>query len=224
MKKRECIFLSFFLMLISFNYIKSSLKFNIPSNREKCFQQEIYLEGTLLIRYDLTGIEKYFKGQQEQYQLFQNIHIKIKNEKGNDVYISELKGRKDKFAIYLKYTGIYQICVYYNRPYNLRDLPDDILMGLKIRSDYHYTEIEKSLHKNDIKDFWNRIKAIKRDIFPSIEAEKKEIEEEDITTKSMINSIYTYYYLCLLQLIIVIIMIIFTLGNFKKYFKSISII
>ena len=224
MMKRKHIFLSFYLMLISFNYIKSSLKFNIPSNHEKCFQQEIYLEGTLLIRYDLSGFEKYFKGPEEQFQLFQNIHIKIKNEIGHDVHISELKSRKDKFAIYLKHTGIYQICVYYNKPNNLRELPDDILMGLKIRSDYHYTEIEKSLHKNDIKDFWNRIKAIKKDIFPSIEAEKKEIEEEDITTKSMINSIYTYYYLCLFQLIIVIVMIIFTIGNFKKYFKSISII
>ena len=224
MMKRKHIFLSFYLMLISFSYINSSLKFNIQSNHEKCFQQEIYLEGTLLIRYDLSGFEKYFKGPEEQFQLFQNIHIKIKNEIGHDIHISELKSRKDKFAIYLKYTGIYQICVYYNKPNNLRELPDDILMGLKIRSDYHYTEIEKSLHKNDIKDFWNRIKAIKKDIFPSIEAEKKEIEEEDITTKSMINSIYTYYYLCLFQLIIVIIMIIFTIGNFKKYFKSISII
>ena len=224
MMKRKHIFLSFYLMLISFNYIKSSLKFNIPNDHEKCFQQEIYIEGTLLIRYDLSGFEKYFKGPEEQFQLFQNIHIKIKNEIGHDIHISELKSRKDKFAIYLKYTGIYQICVYYNNPNNLRELPDDILMGLKIRSDYHYTEIEKSLHKNDIKDFWNRIKAIKKDIFPSIEAEKKEIEEEDITTKSMINSIYTYYYLCLFQLIIVIIMIIFTIGNFKKYFKSISII
>ena len=222
--KRKHIFLSFYLMLISFSYINSSLKFNIQSNHEKCFQQEIYLEGTLLIRYDLSGFEKYFKGPEEQFQLFQNIHIKIKNEIGHDINISELKSRKDKFAIYLKYTGIYQICVYYNKPNNLRDLPDDILMGLKIRSDYHYTEIEKSLHKNDIKDFWNKIKNIKRDIFPSIEAEKKEIEEEYITTKSMINSIYTYYYLCLFQLIIVIIMIIFTIGNFKKYFKSISII
>ena len=224
MKKRTHIFLSFYLILISFNYIKSSLKFNIPNDHEKCFQQEIYLEGTLLIRYDLSGFEKYFKSQEQQYQLFQSIHIKIKNEAGHDIHISELKSRKDKFAMYLKNIGIYQICVIYNKPKNLIDLPDDIFMGLKIRSDYHYTEIEKSLHKNDIKDFWNRIKNIKRDIFPSIEAEKKEIEEEDITTKSMINSIYTYYYLCLLQLIIVIIMIVFTIGNFKKYFKSISII
>ena len=224
MKKRTHIFLSFYLILISFNYIKSSLKFNIPNDHEKCFQQEIYIEGTLLIRYDLSGFEKYFKSQQQQYQLFQSIHIKIKNEAGHDMYISELKSRKDKFAIYLKNIGIYQICVIYNKPKNLIDLPDDVFMGLKIRSDYHYTEIEKSLHKNDIKDFWNRIKTIKRDIFPSIEAEKKEIEEEYITTKSMINSIYTYYYLCLFQLVIVVFMIIFTIGNFKKYFKSISII
>ena len=224
MKKRTHIFLLFCLILISFNYIKCSLKFNIPSDHEKCFQQEIYIAGTILIRYDLSGFEKYFKSEEEQYQLFQSIHIRIKSEKGNDVHISELKSRKDKFALYLEHIGVYQICVYYNKPKNLIELPDDIFMGLKIRSDYHYTEIDKSLHKDDIKEFRNRIKTIKRDIFPSIEAEKKEIEEEDITSQSMINSIYTYYYLCLLQLIIVIIMIIFTIGNFKKYFKSISII
>ena len=40
-----------------FNLSKQSLKFNIPNNREKCFTEEIYTNGTLLIRYDLKGVE-----------------------------------------------------------------------------------------------------------------------------------------------------------------------
>ena len=104
-----------YLIIISFNLINSSLKFNIPSYRDKCFQTEIYLEGTLLIRYDLIGFENYFKGQ-EQQELFNNIKIFIKNDKGQNVYETSLKSRKDKFAIFLKDPQVYYICTKYFKP------------------------------------------------------------------------------------------------------------
>ena len=54
------------LFLTCFNIIKTSLKFNIPSYKDKCFEQVLYLEGTFLIRYDLTGFEQYFNAQEQQ--------------------------------------------------------------------------------------------------------------------------------------------------------------
>ena len=222
-KKKLNLFITLFLIIISFNYTESSLKFNIPSHRDKCFQQEIYLEGTLLIRYDISGFEKYFKGT-KQDEFFHNIKILVKNEKGRSIYESFLKNRKDKIAIYIKYPEIYQVCARYFKSPGEKDLPNEILMGIKIRNDFHYTEIDNSLHKDDVKDFWKRISTIKKDMIPSLEVEKKEIEEEDNTAKSMIHSINTYKALCLLQLIIIIFMTTFTLYSFKNYFKSKSII
>ena len=136
----------------SFTFIESSLKFNIPSYRDKCFQQEIYLEGTLLIRYDLTGFEDFFKGK-EQQELFNSIKIFIKNEKGQNVYETSLKSRKDKFAVLLKEPQTSQICTRYFKPRRGKELPGFVMMGLKIRNDYHYTEIDNSLHREDVNHF-----------------------------------------------------------------------
>ena len=49
-------------------YSSSSLKFNIPNNRDKCFSEEIFQEGTLLIRYDLKGIESIKNEHQEKIE------------------------------------------------------------------------------------------------------------------------------------------------------------
>ena len=219
MLRKIDIFIYIYLILISFNFIESSLKFNIPAYRDKCFQEEIYIEGTILIRYDLTGFEKYFQGK-EQTELFKNIKIFIKNSNGKKIYETELKSRKDKFAIYLEEPGVYLICTHYFKPHRGKELPGSVLMGLKIRNDYNYKELEQSLHKSDIKDFWKRIRNIKQNMYPTIQAEKNEIEEEDKTAKSMISSINTYYTLCLIQLIIIILFTGFTLFSYRSFFKD----
>ena len=212
-----------YLIIISFNLINSSLKFNIPSYRDKCFQTEIYLEGTLLIRYDLIGFENYFKGQ-EQQELFNNIKICIKNDKGQNVYETSLKSRKDKFAIFLKDPQVYCICTKYFKPPRGRELPGFVMMGLKIRNDYVYTDMDKTLQKEDINNFWKKIRNIKKDIRPSIEASKNELNEEDKTAKSLISSINTYYKLCCIQLVIIIVATIYTVVSYQDFFKKKSII
>ena len=211
------------LFLSLFNLIETSLKFNIPSYRDKCFNQDLYIEGTILIRYDLTGFEKDFQGN-NQTELFKNIKIFIKTEKGKIVYETELKSRKDKFAVLLKERGNYQICTRYFRPRRGRELPNTVLMGLKIRNDYHYTNIDQSLHRQDVQNFWTKIYDIKRDIRPSIEASKLELKEEDKTAKSIIVSVNTYYVLCCFQLVIIFAMTMLIIFNFQEFFKKKSII
>ncbi len=222
MKKLNKVY-NLFLLLASFTFIQSSLKFNIPSYRDKCFQQDIYLEGTVLIRYDLTGFEDYFKGK-EQQELFNNIKIFIKNEKGQNVYETSLKSRKDKFAVLLKDAQTYQICTRYFKPRRGKELPGFVMMGLKIRNDYHYTSVDNSLHKEDVNNFWKKIRDIRKDMVPSIEAAKKEIKEEDNTAKSIISSINTYYKLCCIQLVIIIVITIHTVVSYQDFFKRKSII
>ena len=212
-----------FLLLTSFNLIETSLKFNILSYREKCFSQELYLEGTILVRYDLTGFEKDFQ-ENAQAELFKNIKIFVKNEKGQIFYETELKSRKEKFAILLKERGNYLICARYFRPRRGRELPNTVLMGLKIRNDYHYTNLDESLHKEDVNNFWKRIREIKRAIRPSIEASKLELKEEDKTAKSIIGSVNTYYVLCCFQLVIIIVITMYIIFSFQEFFKKKSII
>ena len=218
------IYLTHFLILISlFNIIESYLKFNIPSNHDKCYVQELYVEGNLLIKYDLTGFEKEFN-ENEQKNLFKNIKVFIKNEKNKNIYETDLKSRKEKFAIRIKEPGHYQICARYFKPRRSRDLSKNILMALKIRSDYDHKDLENSLMREDVDKFWKSIRELKREIRPSIEAAQLELNEEDKTAKSIISSIEIYYKLCVIQVAIVIILNIYVLVTYNDFFKEKSII
>ena len=224
MMKIDKLYLSIFLLLSLFNLIETSLKFNIPSHRDKCFSQELYLEGTLLVRYDLTGFENDFRDANSQEELFKNIKIFIRDDKGKTIYETELKSRKEKFAVFLKERGTYQICTKYNKPRRGRILSNNVLMGLKIRNDYQYTKLEESLHKEDVNNFWKKIREINRDMRRSIEASKLELKAEDKAAKSIITSINTYYILCIFQLVILVIVTFLTIFNYQEYFKRKSII
>ena len=214
-----------FLILISiFNEIKSYLKFNIPSDYDKCFEKEVYSEGSILIKYDLTGYDKEFKNENEQKNLFKNIKIFIKNKKNKNIYETELKSRKEKLAVKLQGPDRFKICARYNKPYRGRELNKDILLALKLTSNYDYKELNVNLKKSDVSNFWEKIYSIKRDMRDSIEAAKSEINDEDSSAKSMISSINLYYKLCCIQLSVVILLTIFNLWSYKDYFKKISLI
>ena len=219
-------FFSLFLLLESFNIIKSSLKFNIPSYRDKCFQQQIYLQGTLLVRYDLNGYQEYFKGTDEQ-ELFKSIKIFIKNEKGQHIYETSLIGRKNKFAILLKEPQTYEICTRYYKPRNLRELPGFVVMSLKISNEYQYhlsQELGQNILRGEVDHFWKRIWVLKSDMKPTIESSQNEIKEEDKTAKSLISSAETYYKLSVIQLVIIIVITIYTIVSYQDFFKKKSII
>ena len=57
-------------------------------------------------------------------------------------------------------------------------------MSIKVRIDY----LRESLQREDINNFWKKMREIKKDIKPSIE-EKIQITEEDKTTKNIFSSI-----------------------------------
>ena len=97
-------------------------------------------------------------------------------------------------------------------------------MALKIRTDYGYKDLRDGLKREAVDKFWARIRKIKRDIRPSIEAAKIELTEEDKTAKNIISSVNIYYKLCCIQLAIVIILNIYILVSYKDFFKELSII
>ena len=219
--KKQLFFICIIIIII--NAIDCSLKFNIPSYKDKCFQQELYTAGALQVRYDLSGHENYFKGKDLQ-DLFKNIKIFIKNDKGKIVYETTLKSRKDKFAVHIKEPDLYFICTRYFKPSRGRELHGNVVMGLKIRNDFYWTDLKKSVHQEDVQHFWSKIRDIKKDMFPTIESAKQEIIEEDNTAKAMVSSINTYYKLAVMQLIIVIIFSLLTVYKYKDFFTKKSII
>ena len=216
------LYFDIYLILISLNIIKSSLKFHIPMFKYKCFQHELFDKGTLLIRYDLTGFENYFKNS-DQVELFKNIKIFVKDNNGKNIYETELKSRKNKFAVLLNEEGIYQICTRYFLPRRGKELPQSVMMGIKI-SNFQISDLDNSVKSDEVKDFWKRIKTIMEDMYPSLQAGKKEIEEEDKIAKSIFDSINLYFALSLIQLVIILLISVTTLFNFRNFFKSKSII
>ena len=219
--KKQLYFIYIIITII--NSIYCSLKFNIPSYKDKCFQQELYTGGAIQVRYDLSGHEKYFRGKDLQ-DLFKNIKIFIKNEKGKIVYETCMKSRKDKFVVHIKEPDIYYICTKYFKPSRGKELNGNIVMGLKIRNDFYWADLKKSVHQEDVQHFWSKIRDIKKDMFPTIESAKKEILEEDKTAKAMVSSINTYYKLAVIQLIIIIIFSSLTVYKYKDFFTKKSII
>ena len=212
-----------YIFIIILNIIHCSLKFNIPTYRDKCFQQELYTGGAIQVRYDLSGHEQYFQGN-ELKELFKNIKVFVKNEKGKHVFETSLKSRKDKFVVHIKEPDMYYICARYYKPSRGRELPGNVVMGLKIRNDFYWTDLSKSVHQEDVQHFWTKIRDIKKDMFPTIESAKKEINEEDKTAKTMISTINTYYILTVVQLSIIVIFSFLTLYKYKDFFKKKSII
>ena len=183
--KKYTFILNIILFFSFFNLCKPSLKFNIPNNRDKCFYEEIYSNGTLLIRYDLKGIESIKKENQEK--VLKNIKLFIKDPNGKNVREIYLTNRKDKFAFHADVEGYYQICARYYKSWSITELPKSVMLGIKIRTDYDYKSLEDTLEKKDIDHFLEEIRILKSKVIPSITSSKIELDEEDKMPKKIIH-------------------------------------
>ena len=170
--KKNTLILNIVLFFSFFIFCKTSLKFNIPNNRDKCFYEEIYSNGTLLIRYDLKGIESIKKENQEK--VLKNIKLFVKDPNGKNVREIYLTNRKDKFAFLADVEGYYQICARYYKSWSITELPKDVMLGIKIRTDYDYQSLETSLEKKDIDHFKEQIRVLKSKVVPSLSTSKQE--------------------------------------------------
>jgi len=210
------------IVLTIFDYASSSLKFNIPNNREKCFAEELFNDGTLLIRYDLKGIEYVEKEHQEK--VLKNIKLYVKDPHGKivkELFLIDLKG---KFAIKTEEVGIYYICTKYFKTWKVTQLPKEVLFGIKIRTDYTFKRIDESLKKEELSDLMEQIRQVTLKVIPSISSSKMEIDEEDKMAKAIISTSNLYFNLALLQLLLIFIIAIYQIFNLRKFLSSKRII
>ena len=211
-----------FLIFTILKACTPSLKFNIPNNREKCFTEEIYTNGTLLIRYDLKGVESI--RQEHQEKVLKNIKLFVKNPKGNIIRELYLIDRKGKFALFTDMEGTYQICSRYYKSWSITELPKEVLLGIKIRTDYDYQPLEESLEKKDIDHFLEEMRVLKSKVLPSITSSKIELDEEDKMAKAIISTSKLYFNLAIVQLVLIIIIAVYQIFSVKNFLKSKQII
>lgn len=211
----------YFLFLSLIPLCFSSLKFDLPINKYKCFLEDISFEATLLIRYDLS-----FPNITNTNEIIKNVEILVTNDNGVKASNFYLEKRKGKFAVYLKEESIYRICVKYHKSYSIPNPPQGTLMGIKLSTEYEANEpkVEEALQKEEIEIFKKKIKDIKSELDPSVNVQEKEIRNENRTAKKIIKSGRLYYYATIIQLIVVIGVGMYHLINFRRFLSSNKII
>ena len=211
-----------FLIFTILKACTPSLKFSIPNNREKCFIEEIYTNGTLLIRYDLKGIE-YIKPELHE-KVLKNIKLFVKDPKGKIVRELYLINPKGKFALHTDLEGFYQICSKYYKSWSVSELSKEVMLGIKIRTDYDYSPIDSPLEKKDLEHFYEQMRMLRSKVLPSITSSKNEIDEEDKMAKAIISTSKLYFKLTIIQLVLIVIIAVYQIFSIKNFLQSKQII
>ena len=203
---------SLIIFFIFLKYIFCILKFKI--NNEKCFIQQIFLETSVLIRFDLTGIENISNNILQN--VYENLKIYIKDQNSTVIYKESIKKSKGKFVQFIKKSGIYFICSIYEGNLNENEIKN-LFFGIKITNEFESKDIEKALNKDSLEFFNKKIIKINNELIPSMNLQKNEIDEEDETSKKIINSSKFYFNLTVIQILLIIIVAIYYVLQFKKY-------
>ena len=203
---------SLILFFIFLKYIFCILKFKI--NNEKCFIQQIFLETSVLIRFDLTGIENISNNILQN--VYENLKIYIKDQNSTILYKESIKKSKGKFVQFIKKSGIYFICSIYEGKLNENEIKN-LFFGIKISNEFESKDINKALNKDSLEFFNKKINKINNELIPSMNLQKNEIDEEDETSLKIINSSKFYFNLTVIQILLIIIVAIYYVLQFKKY-------
>ena len=203
---------SLIIFFIFLKYIFCILKFKIKN--EKCFIQQIFLETSVLIRFDLTGIENISNNILQN--VYENLKIYIKDQNSTVIYKESIKKSKGKFVEFIKKSGIYFICSIYEGNLNENEIKN-LFFGIKISNEFESKDIEKALNKDSLEFFNKKINKINNELIPSMNLQKNEIDEEDETSLKIINSSKFYFNLTVIQILLIIIVAIYYVLQFKKY-------
>ena len=102
----------------------------------------------------------------------------------------------------------------------MSDLPKDLLLGIKIRSDFSYKNVDEALKSKDVNNFLDQINSLKYKVIGPISSSKKEIDEEDKMAKAIISTSNLYFMLSIFQMVLIIIIAIYQIFNTKKFLSN----
>ena len=120
--------------------------------------------------------------------------------------------------------GSYHICTKYYKIWAVTELPKDVVLGIKIRTDYDHKSLEESLEKKDVNQFLDEMRALRSKVIPSITSSKIELDEEDKMAKAIISTSKLYFKLTIVQLVLIVIIAIYQIFSLKKFLTSKQII
>ncbi len=203
--------------------ILSTLKMNIPNNRDKCFIENVFDETIIFIKYDVSGYDKNLDIE-ELKLIFNGIIIFIKNNNENIIYKQYLNERRGKFLFLIKEAGEYRICTRFDSKTIAKKLSDEVVIGLKIKKSNDKKIINKSLKKNDLKDLDRKIINYENNINNLNHEIKYLIKSDNKLTKEIKRSGDLYIVLNIIQTIIIIFIGIIYLIYFINYLKTRNIL
>lgn len=201
----------------------ASLKFPIPTDREKCFIEEIGTGDSILIRWDIGGLPE---DKQLADKAIGNIRLIVRSSRGDEVHSKPFPNRKDKIVLTPKHDAVtFYICVRYHEGWGEHQ-PKGLYMGLKISSQYTTIDVNfsKALGKETVVQLDKRIEHIHQSILSSTKIQDKDIDEELETAKAILKSSNLYFNLTVFQLIVVIGIGMYQLIMFKRYLSLNKII
>ena len=218
---KKIAFFTFALFLFSLS--NCSLKFSIPVNREKCFIEQTIFNGSLLIRYDISGFQNLT--ETEINEVLQNIKIFVKTEETGRSSRYDVESRKGKIAISTVEGQSYRICTKYtnSKTWGVKK-PDELSIGLKLSNDWEEINVDQALNKETLGHFQSKIQELKSKVNEPILSQKRTLKMEDKSAREIIKTSRLYFNLTIFQLIFVIGIGMFHLITFRRFLSSNKII
>jgi hypothetical protein len=211
------------ITLISFliTNVNNSLLFEIQTDREKCFVEELYTGSVMMIKWKVRGVDE--PDQQKEKQFYGYIQVYILAEKTNRIIKREfLQSAKGKISIHSEEEGFYKICVAYHGGWSV---PYPALMSLKINSDnMDEPDIKSAIKMTDIDPIHKKFSNILQAGQHIIEKQTNETMHEDDAAKLHIYSTKNYYYMAVIQVLVIMTVGIYQIFTFRKFLVNNNVI
>ncbi len=207
------------LTLIQFS--SPTLLFELPSDRFKCFIEELSQSHVMMLKYKVRNVIT--DNTEEENRFYNFISISITSESTGHIEKKEmLKNKHGKITYKAKEGGRFKICTQYHGGWKV---PFPALMSIKINSDASdEMNLAGGIKNKEIGDVQAKLREIKTGAADIAHRLSKEVEYEDEIAKFNIINTKSYYYMAVAQVLIILILGVFQVFRFRKFLSSSNII
>jgi hypothetical protein len=201
---------------MNIDFALGSLKFELSSERPKCFLEELYSGYVLLVKWKVSGVNEENEKMKEQF--LNSIQIFIQKESGEVFKREYLKSEKGKFSFKSEEDDTYKICVSFHGGWTVTY---PALVGIKLSSEnMDHPNLENAIKTQDINSFSSKTKEILDKTKEYVEIQKSEIKKEETYAKDHIQFSLSFYYVTVFQIIVIVGLGFYQVFNFRKFLAS----
>ena len=208
-----------FLIISYFSFSLNSLLFELNENFPVCFQDELFENGVMMIKYKI-----FTNSRLDLSNIYPNTFIYVVNEETKkEEFRNVLTSVKNKFTFTASKMGMYSFCAI--RMKNANKVSEQVYMNLKFASDnMDGMSLAKALSKEDLNTIEGKAKKISEIVKKITNNQDRQIKLEKRSSKSILRSTKYYQKISYIQIILIIIIGIVNLFNFRRFLKSKNII